>query len=313
MGSLYRILKMRSYRGLPSKWLDARSGTWAQRCRDAFGGEHLVYSTHVSSKTNRRNQLPFTSRCLPFTGMSSAGLLVVLCRWSFAEKFVGGLDDPSGEQQAGSLDILRALIKIVIGVVRSSSWVAPAIADPHWSCRWPRPEPMSDRELKFDIQVNQGGLDFSRLFALASDEHANRTLKSWGDAMRQLFGQNDVVPLLSFLQQAYAKKALESLYNQVIHHCSLVLEKHMGQFAQNKLEIAGCDFSWQGLQDSLEGKDLGLRLAQYVVCTREMLGDSIAYGFCNDKGSVNRLPLRNGYIVIPGGQAGLCAPVVPKR
>ena len=161
--------------------------------------------------------------------------------------------------------------------------------------------------------MNQGGLDFSRLFALASDEHANRTLKSWGDAMRQLFGQNDVVPLLSFLQQAYAKKALESLYNQVIHHCSLVLEKHMGQFAQNKLEIAGCDFSWQGLQDSLEGKDLGLRLAQYVVCTREMLGDSIAYGFCNDKGSVNRLPLRNGYIVIPGGQAGLCAPVVPKR
>ena len=97
--AFYKLLRMSAYAGHSSKWLCARSDEWKKLFVSLLGEDQLVYSTQLHDKMNRRLNMDWASRCLPFSGFSTLWLLTLLCKWSFASKFSGGLDDASGKQQ----------------------------------------------------------------------------------------------------------------------------------------------------------------------------------------------------------------------
>ena len=69
-------------------------------------------------------------------------------------------------------------------------------------------------------------------------------------------------------------------------------------------------FVWQDGVAAMCGSSLGLKLAQYVQCSRDALHANAMYCIANDKGSVCRLPLRNAFVAVPSGMAAVCCPVV---
>ena len=90
VSKFYELLGMKSYSGIPSKLIHDRSGGWKKTFNAAFGSDQICFSTFVHEKAVRRQAMPFSSRCLPFVGVSSAGVLLLLTKWAFTERYCRG-------------------------------------------------------------------------------------------------------------------------------------------------------------------------------------------------------------------------------
>lgn len=309
LSNFYRMLGMSGYAAQPSKWVFARSSAWVRRFESNFGQSQLIYSMHYHEKMDRKMMLDFSRRCLPFTGSSTLGVLTLLSRWAFAQKFVGGLNDPTGKQQDAAKAVLEAMLRPVLEV--AGEWERPVLVVKEWVCTWPRPLTFDDQERQAVLRVRSAELIIEPIFELAENDIGIVGAAGWCKELDHRFGRGASVPMLAFLEVCSASRLLEPLFLQVLWRLSRALEKHMGQLGQGRADSKGGELDYESVVSVMGSKRLDLKLAQYVITSRMAMKKNTMFSMCTDKGSVCRLQLRNAYITIPSGKAAICTPVVP--
>ena len=310
LSKFYEVMRMKSYSGIPSKWVAERGASWSKAFVTAFGSDQMCHSSFLHDGTVKKQKLQYHERCLPFTGASTVGCLHLLSRWAFTERFRGGLDDPSGQQQQAANDLFLGMLQPVASE-GSSAWTAEVLVVGKWVCTWPRPISIDDRDHVVKLKLENGKIDLSGIFAMAN-AGVDRVAKQWAQVLGERFGGAHAVDLGVMVQMIVGINKLEPLLLQILWRRAVQLEIVLGRLAQKvsaKSDMV-VQFAWTDCEAAMTGSSLGLKLAQYVRCTQELLGHSRMYALACDKGSVNKLPLRNGILHVPSGHAALCCPTV---
>lgn len=311
MPGLYQLLQMSSYKGKASKWIWNRMATWNTSFLGMFGSCQMIHSTHLHDGMLKRAAEPFSSRCLPWTGISTVGLLLLLVRWAFLARPFGGVLDSSPELAQAAKDVLLGVLR-PISSCEPASWQFEVVVQKHWTCNWPRPLDWQQTPRSFAVAVKDGRLDFSEMFKIVENRD-DGVLRSWCSTVAGFLGPSRLSSPGEFLQAAVGVQCLEPFVAQVLLAIAVHLEKYYGRATIPEEVVGSVTIAWDDVTDLLDSGNLGLKLSQYVVSAREMLRRHTMYCMANDKAVVCKLPLRNTFIAVPTGKAVVCNPVVGLR
>ena len=188
-------------------------------------------------------------------------------------------------------------------------WEWEIILDSHWRPRWPRPRRNLDDTvvvITFDGEV----VDLQAILGASQCHVRSALLQVWRHELKKLLGEHTTLPLTACLQHLSGKAKFHALLGQILLALATKLEQLLGQVAQGKVNDCDADFKWLDISDQLSGSSMDLKLAQYVTAGQHWIGGGCMWALGTDKGIVNRLPLRNSYLVQPSGRGVVCVPVV---
>ena len=143
--------------GQKSVWVAKSKPRWERFFIESCGHGLIIQSSHGNVKGG--DALHWRDRCLPTISTSTFGLLLLLERWAFSHKEVGGLQEKRPRQAAKELfsamllQITSEHIKFHLELVDS------------WQCRWPRPQPCEHAVV--ELEIRDGKLILTALHAVA--------------------------------------------------------------------------------------------------------------------------------------------------
>lgn len=133
---LCRILQLQSYKGVPSKWAFNCRQPWLAWMEEAgvAPADHVMQSALSNSVNSQRS----STACLPSPSLSTAGLVVCLCRWAYCTPQFGGLRTVAARQLAEDF-----LFAVLASAVARRCWRLQLRWVAEWSAAWPCSEPSS--------------------------------------------------------------------------------------------------------------------------------------------------------------------------
>lgn len=183
---LYQFFGFHSYQGRPSEWAYRSLPRWQSQLQGSFGDGHFVWSTSAAPGALRAQERPFCDRCLPFVGISTLGVLALLCRWGYLRREVGGVAD--NKQKLAARSLLEALTSAALGAVAQTCIRIVVVRK--WACVWPRKVCEDDPAAPFvDIVLERGpeglAVRFDAVRALSEVSPRGSVASPW---MKQLMG-----------------------------------------------------------------------------------------------------------------------------
>ena len=117
MVSIYAALKLNSYEGYGSRWVNKTYHKWLSKikeCMVGFEDELFVHSLHAAEKeqATKKNEMPWERRCLNRGSLCVSGLYVLLARFIALKPQGGGggLDNLSAKKAC--TDLLASLLQV---------------------------------------------------------------------------------------------------------------------------------------------------------------------------------------------------------
>ena len=100
---LYTLLGLKSYKAKPSMWVWKQAEAWGRAFTAVFGADQIVLSSFETTQTERKHKLYAAEKCLPWPGISTGGLLLMLSRWCLLKPASGGLKEVPSRAAARAL------------------------------------------------------------------------------------------------------------------------------------------------------------------------------------------------------------------
>ena len=279
---VYALLGLQTHSGLASKWVWVSRPSWLRWCQDAGldAPSHVLKSVHCVSLADRALLQEF----LPEPAMSTAALIVCLCRWAFCTPQNGGFRSGSSKEAAGTL--LRCLLR---GSAAGKGWSIHIRFASQWNPAWPCDEP-NEADLKLqmspDLLVRLCGWE------KAIDEGHDLATAWWdatipGTACRQ--EGTTSVPLTDFLARALAAgDGCNSLFRQVVWQCARRAEGAVKRALKNDAVAPGALTATT--VDMLTLLDQPVRLdhelMRYILAGQAQLQGQNHLSYICDKGNV---------------------------
>ena len=115
MESVYTALKLTSYGGYASRWVNKTYNKWLTKikeCMLGFDDELFVHSLHSAEKeqATKKNDVPWERRCLNSGSVCVSGLYVLMARFIGLKPHGGGLDNLGAKKAC--TDILATLLQV---------------------------------------------------------------------------------------------------------------------------------------------------------------------------------------------------------
>ena len=264
---LYGIFRLTSFGGQRSVWLAKGRPRWELFIERASGFPMTIHSSHGNSKQNE-SSLASVDQCLPVTCASTFGLLLILARWAFASKQVGGMDNDV--TRTACCELFEAFVFTFTS--RPEILTLKIELVDSWKCRWPRPQPHEAVVVDISVDV-AGNLDFSGLHMIATGRAKGNVAAAWWKQINAALKTKLPlsVPLSEFLRTCSHSVLLSSLTTQILWRVSISLEKI---FAQQTKSSTATDptvmmhMQWKDLADTF-GEQLDSHIAEYTLRAAE--------------------------------------------
>lgn len=310
MSQFFGVFCMTSHKGQRSVWVAKCKPRW-ERFLSVAGLCIAVQSSHgnAKNKAEEHDSVRWPDRCLQNYSLATVSLLLVLLRWAYASREVGGLEDKRSKKAA--VECFEAFLAPIVQSTEVTEVRVLLVAS--WSCSWPRPEPFCERS--FVIKVGPGDLiDLAGLhFEAVGDSHSRLARAWWNDIKRKLHDRAPIsCSLLGFLSQVGGSSVVAPLLSQLVWHLSLVLERHFGSHVSGKSggqAVEAVTMRWKDRAEVFQ-ENLDSYLAQYTIASVETCAGFECLTVATDKASVNGLSLQSS-LVVPGSGVGIvCIPQV---
>lgn len=284
---LYRVLKLSSYKGLPSKWASVCRAAWCSWVEEAG----LRPSSHVlqSTQSDVQKNSDLLGAFLPSPSLSIVAILVVLCRCAYRTQQAGGLRSAHGQQLADNL--VSALLQ---SAATWREWNIQIRFAMRWAPAWPLGEPRSaDIVLPLTPAMTVDLAPWRRAINAGND----LAIAWWariaigGDVM---VAGTQMLPLQVLLSRSCQSKATLSLYRQLVwqlgRHIEICIHRSLAGTHSQGGALQAIPRDLQALLDKPE--QLDHQLARYVESGRSLTANHWHLGYCTDKGNVAGLQLQ---------------------
>ena len=159
-GSMYSFLRLSTYKGAPSNWVQHCHEQWRQRVLHVLGSGHFIMGSYLrEGMEGAKASMPFRDRCLPTTSASTAALLFLSLKWGCSLPQKGGLVEDEAREAA--LVFASALCSAFNG--RDVPLTFPVVLDEEWASVWPRPSPPVDHINTIGLCVSGSSINLSPL------------------------------------------------------------------------------------------------------------------------------------------------------
>ena len=137
MIGLYKLLNLKSYQQIPSKWANNGLRTWPRYITKYFPGSHFIVSKHLNGR--KFLEEAFFTRCLPEAAMSCLAMVYMMYVFGFQCVQKGGFRAEDGRHAVR--DVMAALV--TQACTRTSHRFIDIIFHQDWKVMWPRPDEAS--------------------------------------------------------------------------------------------------------------------------------------------------------------------------
>ena len=308
---VYRLLKLSSYKGQPSKWAGVSKQNWRQWCEEAgLSTTHVQLSAQCTTQPGDSSSVIAS---LPTPCLSTSAFVLVLGKLGVAVVRRGGLRTTNGQEKAKSLvtQLLRA-------AAASRRWTVQLRFLSPWVSSWPITEPERP-----DVQMFVGPspallVDVSPWRQIIDDGH-EMALEWWNHAVagaETLVGGKLCVPLPHLLARSIAitssDQSLQSLHRQMVWQIGRLIESSMQATLSSTDTPAAGSISCKQveLQELMDDERLMLHeLLRYKQSGISALRGTTHLSMTHDKGNVAGLQLQTAAI-FRGNIGALCLPMV---
>ena len=179
---LYSVLKLKSYKGVATKWLHDALPSWHRYVDSLAAHCPSILSKHGNLGSSHLHQ-PFYEGCLPETSMSTLGLLLILHRMAAFSRERGGLKEQESKTLASNL--LHSLMQYAFHgpVCRVEVQLSE-----QWRCKFPRPK---DDLVSFVANVKEGVVDLSQLVAMSVGPQQHALAKEWTKSLSKILKKTE--------------------------------------------------------------------------------------------------------------------------
>ena len=305
--SVYKFLACDTYGGLASKWVHRRCASWDAWLTNALCSGQIVYGSHVSTEwTHKRNAMLAPQRCIESTSVSTAGLLLLMLRFTSMPRESGGLAAGKPREAVGLL--VDALLAFLEQLYPPTLTFEIQVCET-WTCPWPRPLPRAHDSTHVRLELIRGTIHVGEL-AASLTRCGSRIARTWVSELAVLLvGVNGSIGVGRFLRWCVTRKALTPLLSQLVLPISVALER--------QLAAAGKQTARQGegaIRFRWDDDDTGFRLHKMLLShiaggIKAFAGESV-FGIPTDKGICMGFPLQAMVITAPSSIAAFAVPQV---
>ena len=305
--SVYKFLACDTYGGLASKWVHRRCASWDAWLTNALCSGQIVYGSHVSTEwTQKRNAMLAPQRCIESTSVSTAGLLLLMLRFTSMPRESGGLAAGKPREAAGLL--VDALLAFLEQLYPPTLTFEIQVCET-WTCPWPRPLPRAHDSTHVRLELIRGTIHVGEL-AASLTRCGSRIARTWVSELAVLLvGVNGSIGVGRFLRWCVTRKALTPLLSQLVLPISVAFER--------QLAAAGKQTARQGegaIRFRWDDDDTGFRLHKMLLShiaggIKAFAGESV-FGIPTDKGICMGFPLQAMVITAPSSIAAFAVPQV---
>lgn len=154
--AIYNILNLSSHQKVPSKWVFKSKKHWQSFFSELGLAEQLLHSSRAIIEDGASPECAF----LPYTCVSTAGMLALLARWRLGNPRAGGLRDENARAAATTL-----LHGMVDGISDSRECHLDLCLD---STRWEPAWPAATSHVDVSLPARSGQVDLQQWRALAA-------------------------------------------------------------------------------------------------------------------------------------------------
>lgn len=144
--SVYNTLGFDIFKHVASRWSWQSLPAFAKTIGEILPSQVIRSQQYDNSQTSKE-LTEVAERCLPWHGVGSAGLVILLARWHGASARRGGLAKAMHKLSAGFM--LKAIVEVVCG---EASLFIDLLVDDSFEFRWPRP-PAGDFHYRLLVKV----------------------------------------------------------------------------------------------------------------------------------------------------------------
>ncbi|CAK0884728.1 unnamed protein product [Prorocentrum cordatum] len=311
---LYRVLGVKAFRGMPSRWFQACRKSWQEHIEGHFPGQHIVQPTNFGDKS--KTDIPYEWRCLPTPCVNTVMPLEQLVRWSFAPPARGGMKAEDGPSAAKSA--LQSLLKSAAHCEVKREFNILLLAE--WKCRWPRPSSTLADGIVVDAYVDS---DLTLVWPdVAKEWELDRPmaplLESWVSSIQQTsplhegpFKCAEPWPLMRLLRAGANREILSSLVSRVLHHLALQLERVLaGHLRGREDSDEPATFTFTNEEISASDPMLDAKLFQCVLAGSQVSANYRVVGIACDKASPAAMAVTNTLLTHANNVGVACCPAV---
>ena len=314
LDKIYKILGLKTHRGVPSKWVYETYPQWQATMRD-FGihANNLMLSMASSGMDVEPHGIPH--RFLPTNVCSSLGLMFLLLRWGQCPANKNGL--VSDKCRGWATELLEGM---VAAVCHGSQVAIEVYFTDDFELQQPRPCFCHSTSIEIVIGLD-GLVDISewRQRVEAAELDKNDPVRVWWQKL-QCNKLGDRVHIAKLLAKCFFVKQGMSLFKQVIWTLASKLDS---------LVMAGCRAPWCSdcagdccnlsnltpvvLTNGVHGsnKQVDSHLGRYVTSCRDVLDTPRNFSLSTDKGNVKGCNLVNTVGATPKNDAAVMPPQAP--
>ena len=231
MNSLYLLLGMKTFRGVPSKWAWNVGKRWEPVFVKSLGVSQMCFGTYLTEASTEKEKLHASSRCLPTSSVSTVGLLIMLVSWSFLCAQRGGVTDVCVRQH--SQELFARFLQT--GTSSAGSSCLNVMVEEQWVPRWPRAPglPGSHNSCRLCFGAD-GRACVQELLDFVRANPQVRPHNSWAAKLRPLVDEGGHCEIYKLIQALAHIKEFDNFVLQMLWHISLEVEKVFGLMTNGK-------------------------------------------------------------------------------
>ncbi|CAK0797975.1 unnamed protein product [Prorocentrum cordatum] len=318
--SLHKYLKIKSYKGIPSRWWGRVGHKWDGSFLQNFGFGSMIYGKVVAPHAVKKMMLPFRTRCLDSSSLSTAGLVFAVARCAYLSPEAGGFKEESSTRAA------TELMDAFIGTFLRNCQVegkAPAItlylvAD--WAPPWPFPTETGTPQV--NLGVHRDGIDVKPLHSLANASGRTSIVTKYFRMVESVVGSSDQGVMLVSWENLFSNtvsKRSSKFFSQIVYGLAMAAEALVLRGVTNKDVVdtlSPINVCTSTMQD-MDRHEVDYFLAKYVACAKDTFKSPMFLNVAIDKdgappasGNPGNLPLYGSVFTLPSGVAVVGPPQV---
>ena len=296
----YKHIGLQSYKGQASKWVYESLEAWTGLLREAGLKDTFVRGC---ANLSPAEALASTEHFLPTTGMTSAAVLVLLCRWCAASVMKGGLRQAPARKQAQ-----RLLTGLVQGAC-ALPWEMEVQLMYDWRVTWPRPAMHGEAQMRLKccrggrLEVADWRAAYNR--GLNFDLVGHNTKVAWYELFAEKVTSDGFVDIEDLLiaPRMVSHPKYGSFWNQLVWHLAqrleVVLEKSRGK---DNCEWPLCA-AGLSVDDGWSARSVDKTCSGLVSASKKVASGHRCIGVACDKVAARGLDLQNAFMVLPSNIA----------
>ena len=297
---IYHKLGLTSYFGQPSKWAYNSYEAW-QKILSPMGYSNCIVKGWAG--LDPQEAMASTDRILPTPAITSAGFLILCCRWGCSTSRRGGLRDRKA--QAMALDILKTLVK----ATTKRQFQIKLQLSLDWEFRWPRPDMEGASTLTLVVEPS-GLVDLSVWKRMVDESKTvgadiNPVARAWFSMFESAVSTEGFMKLEDFF--VHPGLANNDRFTPMLGQVVKVIAERIDMCYFQSMDLDACDWVLRADLPQDDGewslRAIDRLVTQHVYAGKMASAGIKRFGMAVDKYSAHLLDICNGVVVLPNNIA----------